>query len=383
MKRPIYLDYMSTTPVDQRVIARMSQYLGYDGDFGNPASVTHSYGWTASSTVEEARSQVADLINAEAGEILWTSGATEANNLAIKGAARFYQRWDKHIVVCMTEHKSVLDVCEQLGREGFEITYLRPQLDGRIDLDDLEKALRPDTLLVSIAHVNNEIGVIQDIQAISEITHARGVLLHVDAAQSAGKIPIDVKKMRVDLMSFSAHKVYGPKGVGVLYIRNEPNLHIEPLFNGGPQERGLRPGTLATHQIVGMGEAFKIAKQELHTDNARILQLRQRLWQGLQSQITDIHLNGSEVHRVAGNLNVSFLGPKDAATLISRLSEEVAVSSGSACLANRGEKPSFVLLALGLSEEIARSSIRFTLGRFTTQADIDTVIEEVVKAVKA
>jgi cysteine desulfurase len=380
MTRPIYLDYMSTTPVDDRVIARMSQYLGYNGDFGNPASITHSYGWTAAGAVEDARNQVADLINAEAEEIIWTSGATEANNLAIKGAARFYHKQGNHIITCLTEHKSVLDVFEQLQHEGFEITYLRPQLDGRIDLNDLEKALRPDTLLLSIAHVNNEIGVIQDIQAISEITRARGILLHVDGAQSAGKITVDVKKILVDLMSFSAHKVYGPKGVGALYIRGKPPLRIEPLFNGGPQERGIRPGTLPTHQIVGMGEAFKIAKQEMDVDSARILQLRQRLWQGLQSQLTSVHLNGSEIHRVAGNLSVGFAGPKDAAALMKEL-HGIAVSSSSACLANRGEKPSPVLQAIGLSDALARSSIRFSIGRFTTQADIDKAIEEVVKAV--
>jgi cysteine desulfurase len=379
IKRPIYLDYMSTTPVDERVLAQMLPYLHRDGEFGNAASNSHSYGWTAAAAVAEARDYVADLIHAEADEIIWTSGATEANNLALKGAARFYRRQGNHIVTCATEHKAVLDPCAQLAREGFVVTYVQPSSNGLINLADLEKTLRADTLLVSIMHVNNEIGVIQDIKAIGELTRARGILLHVDAAQSAGKIAIDVKNMFVDLMSFSAHKVYGPKGIGALYIRGKPRLRLEPLCHGGGQEHGLRPGTLPVHQIVGMGEAFRIAKQVWADENADILQLRQRLWTGLQQQLEEVYLNGDETQRVAGNLNVSFAGV-DAQALMEGL-PTLAVSSGSACISGDSE-PSYVLRAIGLSESLARSAIRFSIGRFTTQAQIDCAIEAVVKTVR-
>jgi cysteine desulfurase len=370
MKLPIYFDYSATTPVDPRVAEKMMQYLTSEGHFGNPASRSHSYGWEAENAVEEARKHVAQLINADAKEIVWTSGATESNNLAIKGVAHFHQKKGKHIVTCKTEHKAVLDTCRQLEREGFEVTYLEPESNGLVDLKKLADALREDTILVSIMHVNNEVGVISDIQAIGEITRERKILFHVDAAQSAGKIPIDLQNMKVDLMSFSAHKIYGPKGIGALYVRRKPRVRLEAQMHGGGHERGLRSGTLATHQIVGMGEAFRLAKEEMVAENERIKKLRDRFWEGLQ-EIEEIYLNGDLEHRIAGNLNVSF-NYVEGESLIMAL-KELAVSSGSACTSASLE-PSYVLRALGRNDELAHSSIRFTFGRFTTTEEIDHAI---------
>ena len=370
MKLPIYFDYSATTPVDPRVAEKMMQYLTLEGHFGNPASRSHSYGWEAEKAVEEAREHVAQLINADAKEIVWTSGATESDNLAIKGAAHFYQKKGKHIVTCKTEHKAVLDTCRQLEREGFEVTYLEPESNGLLDLKKLTAALREDTVLVTIMHVNNEIGVISDLEAISEITRERKILFHVDAAQSAGKIPIDLQNMKVDLMSFSAHKIYGPKGIGALYVRRKPRVRLEAQMHGGGHERGLRSGTLATHQIVGMGEAFRLAKEEMITENERIKKLRDRFWEGLK-EIEEIYINGDLEHRIAGNLNVSF-NYVEGESLIMAL-KELAVSSGSACTSASLE-PSYVLRALGRNDELAHSSIRFTFGRFTTTEEIDHAI---------
>jgi cysteine desulfurase len=370
MKRPIYLDYSATTPVDPRVAAKMMQYLTVEGEFGNPASRSHSYGWHAEEAVERARQQVADLIGADAKEIIWTSGATESDNLAIKGAAHFHQKKGRHIVTCKTEHKAVLDTCRQLEREGFEVTYLDPEPSGLVDLKKFEAALRPDTIVVSIMHVNNEIGVIQDIAAIGEITRARGIVFHVDAAQSAGKTPIDLKAMKVDLMSFSAHKVYGPKGIGALYVRRQPRVRIEAQMHGGGHERGLRSGTLPVHQIVGMGEAFRIAREEMEFENERIRRLRDRLWSGLKD-IEAVYLNGDMKQRVPHNLNVSF-SFVEGESLIMAI-KDLAVSSGSACTSASLE-PSYVLRALGREDELAHSSIRMTLGRYTTEQDIDAAI---------
>ncbi len=369
MKLPIYLDYSATTPVDPRVAERMCACLTQEGNFGNPASRSHSYGWVADEAVEEARSQVAALINADPKEIVWTSGATESDNLAIKGAAHFYQRQGKHIVTCKTEHKAVLDTCRQLEREGFEVTYLDPEPDGLVDLHKLEAALRPDTILVSIMHVNNEIGVIQDIAAIGELTRSRKILFHVDAAQSAGKVAIDLERLKVDLLSLSAHKIYGPKGIGALYVRRKPRVRIEAQMHGGGHERGMRSGTLATHQIVGMGEAFRLAREEMAEENARILGLRNRLWNAIKD-MEEVYLNGDLERRVAGNLNVSF-NYVEGESLIMAL-KEMAVSSGSACTSASLE-PSYVLRALGRLDELAHSSIRFTIGRFSTEEEIDYV----------
>ena len=373
MKLPIYMDYSATTPVDPRVAQKMMGYLTLDGDFGNPASRSHPFGWRAEEATEQARAQVAALIKADPKEIVWTSGATESDNLAIKGAATFYAKQGKHIVTCKTEHKAVLDTCRQLEREGFEVTYLDPEPSGLLDLDKLQAALRPDTLLVSIMHVNNEIGVIQDIPRIGELTRARKILLHVDAAQSTGKVPIDVEAMQVDLMSLSAHKTYGPKGIGALYVRRKPRVRIEAQIHGGGHERGMRSGTLATHQIVGMGEAFRLAQEEIATDNERILALRQRLWHGIQD-LEQVFLNGDAEQRVAGNLNVSFAFV-EGESLIMAL-KDLAVSSGSACTSASLE-PSYVLRALGREDELAHSSIRFTLGRFSTQEEVDYAIERI------
>lgn len=367
--RPIYLDYMATTPVDFRVAEKMRQYLTIDGDFGNPAS-QHIYGYAANDAVEAARVQVAALINAFPQEIIWTSGATEANNLAIKGAAQFYSRKGKHIVTVKTEHKAVLDVCKNLEKYGFEVTYLTPEPDGLLDLNKFEAALRTDTTLVSVMQVNNEIGVIQDLIAIGEITRKRGIIFHVDGAQSAGKVPIDLKKMKVDLMSFAAHKVYGPKGIGALYVSHNPRIRLEPQIHGGGQEQGLRSGTLPTHQIVGMGEAFAIAHQEMSLDNQRILGLREKLWQGIRD-LGDVYVNGSMKQRVVHNLNVSF-GGVDGESLLVGL-KDLAVSSGSACTSATIE-PSYVLKALGVRTDLAYSSIRFSLGRFTTEQEIEQAI---------
>lgn len=371
MKLPIYLDYSATTPVDPRVAEKMCTYLTPDGHFGNPASRSHSLGWEADDAVKQARADVAALINADPREIVWTSGATESNNLAIKGAAHFYKKQGRHIVTCKTEHKAVLDTCRQLEREGFEVTYLDPEPSGLIDLSKLRDALRDDTILVSIMHVNNEIGVIQDLKAIGEITRARKIIFHVDGAQSAGKVHIDLNEVNVDLMSFSAHKCYGPKGIGALYVRRKPRVRLEAQMHGGGHERGMRSGTLPTHQIVGMGEAFRLAKEEMDTDNQRILALRNRLWKGLRD-IDEVFLNGDMDHRIAGNLNVSFAFIEGESLIMAI--KDLAVSSGSACTSASLE-PSYVLRALGREDELAHSSIRFTLGRFTTEEEVDYAIE--------
>ncbi len=371
MKLPIYLDYSATTPVDPRVAEKMTGCLTMDGAFGNPASRSHTFGWKADELVNEARQNVAALINADPKEIVWTSGATESDNLAIKGAAHFYQRKGKHIITSKTEHKAVLDTCRQLEREGFEVTYLDPETNGMIDLGKLEAAMRDDTILVSIMHVNNEIGVIQDIESIGKMTRSRGIIFHVDGAQSAGKVEIDLQNLDVDLMSFSAHKIYGPKGIGALYVRRKPRARIEAQTHGGGHERGMRSGTLAVHQIVGMGEAFRIAKDEMALENARILGLRNRLWNGLK-EMEEVYLNGDAEHRVTGNLNVSF-NFVEGESLIMAL-KDIAVSSGSACTSASLE-PSYVLRAIGRSDELAHSSIRFSIGRFTTEEEIDYTIE--------
>jgi len=374
MKKPIYFDYSATTPVDPRVAEKMCQCLTLDGNFGNPASRSHEYGWKAEEAVETARRQVADLVNADPKEIVFTSGATESDNLAIKGAAHFYQKKKgRHIITCKTEHKAVLDSCRQLEREGFEVTYLDPEPNGLIDLDKLKAAIRDDTVLVSIMHVNNEIGVIQDIAAIGEITRERKVLFHVDAAQSAGKVPIDLQQMKVDLMSFSAHKIYGPKGIGALYVRRKPRVRLEAQMHGGGHERGMRSGTLPTHQIVGMGEAFRIAKEEMAADNERIRMLRDRLLKGLED-IEEIYINGDLEQRVPHNLNISFNFVEGESLMMAL--KDLAVSSGSACTSASLE-PSYVLRALGRNDELAHSSIRFSLGRFTTEEEVDYAIDAI------
>ena len=374
---PIYMDYSATTPVDERVAEKMMAYLTRQGHFGNPASRSHEFGWKAEEAVELARQQVADLINADPREIIWTSGATESDNLAIKGVAHFYQKQGKHIITLKTEHKAVLDSCRQLEREGYEVTYLAPEPSGLLDLDKFRAALRDDTVLASVMHVNNEIGVIQDIAAIGEICRERKIVFHVDAAQSAGKIAIDMDKLKVDLMSFSAHKVYGPKGIGALYVRRKPRVRVEAQMHGGGHERGLRSGTLPTHQIVGMGEAFRIAKEEMAEEDARVRVLRDRLWAGLNG-MEEVYLNGDLDQRVPGNLNVSF-NYVEGESLIMAL-KDMAVSSGSACTSSSLE-PSYVLRALGRNDELAHSSIRFTIGRFTTQEEVDYVVELVKEKV--
>ncbi len=373
MKTPIYFDYSATTPVDPRVAEKMCQCLTMEGTFGNPASRSHSFGWDAEKLIDEARTNVADLINADPKEIIFTSGATESNNLAIKGAAHFYNKKGKHIVTCKTEHKAVLDTCRQLEREGYEVTYLDPEPNGLIDIEKFKAALREDTVVVSIMHVNNEIGVIQDIKAIGDITRERKIIFHVDAAQSAGKVPIDMQGLNVDLMSFSAHKVYGPKGIGALYVRRKPRVRLEAQMHGGGHERGLRSGTLATHQIVGMGEAFRYAKEDMAADNERIRMLRDRLFKGLEN-IEEVYINGDLEQRVPHNLNISF-NFVEGESLIMAL-KDLAVSSGSACTSASLE-PSYVLRALGRSDELAHSSIRFTLGRFSTEQEVDFAIESI------
>jgi cysteine desulfurase len=367
MKKPIYLDYSATTPVDPRVAEKMCRYLTLDGEFGNPASRSHAFGWHAEEAVEEARAQVAALIGADPKEIVWTSGATESDNLAIKGVANFYGKKGRHLVTCKTEHKAVLDTCRQLERDGFEVTYLDPQPNGLLDLGRLEAAIRPDTILVSVMHVNNEIGVIQDIAAIGRLCRSKGVLFHSDAAQSAGKVPIDVNAMNVDLMSLSAHKIYGPKGIGALYVRRKPRVRLEAQMHGGGHERGMRSGTLPTHQCVGMGEAFRLARVEMASEVERIRGLRDRLLAALRD-MPEVYVNGDLEHRVAGNLNMSF-NFVEGESLIMAL-KDIAVSSGSACTSASLE-PSYVLRALGRNDELAHSSIRFTIGRFTTQEEID------------
>ncbi|SAL03345.1 cysteine desulfurase [Caballeronia fortuita] len=365
---PIYMDYSATTPVDPRVVDKMIPYLREQ--FGNPASRSHQYGWDAERAVEEARENVAALVNCDPREIIWTSGATESDNLAIKGAAHFYKSKGKHIITVKTEHKAVLDTTRELEREGYEVTYLDVKDDGLIDLDKFKAAIRPDTILVSVMSVNNEIGVIQDIEAIGEITREKGIIFHVDAAQATGKIEIDLQKLKVDLMSFSAHKTYGPKGIGALYVRRKPRVRIEAQMHGGGHERGMRSGTLATHQIVGMGEAFRIAREEMATENERIRMLRDRLLRGLQD-IEEVYVNGDMERRVPHNLNISF-NFVEGESLIMAV-KDVAVSSGSACTSASLE-PSYVLRALGRNDELAHSSIRFTVGRFTTEQDVDYVI---------
>ena len=372
MKTPIYLDYSATTPVDPRVADEMCKYLKPDGIFGNPASRSHAFGWAAEEAAERARQEVADLINADPKEIVWTSGATESDNLAIKGAAHFYNKRGKHLITLKTEHKAVLDTCRQLEREGYEVTYLDPEPNGLLDLDKFREAIREDTILASIMHVNNEIGVIQDIKAIGEICRENKVIFHVDAAQSPGKVPIDLQEMPVDLMSFSAHKIYGPKGVGALYVRRKPRVRIEAQMHGGGHERGMRSGTLPTHQIVGMGMAFRLAKEEMAKDNERLIELRNRLWDGLKD-MEEVYLNGDLDQRIAGNLNISF-NYVEGESLMMAL-KDMAVSSGSACTSASLE-PSYVLRALGRDDELAHSSIRFSIGRFTTPEEIDYVIRQ-------
>ncbi|MBJ2134924.1 IscS subfamily cysteine desulfurase [Paraglaciecola chathamensis] len=377
MKLPIYLDYSSTTPVDPRVAAKMAECLTNEGNFGNPASRSHRFGWVAEEAVDVARNQIADLINADPREIVFTSGATESNNLAIKGAAHFYGKKGKHLITVKTEHKAVLDTCRQLEREGFEVTYLDPEPNGLVDIEKFTAAIRPDTILASVMHVNNEIGVIQDIAAIGEVCRERKVLFHVDAAQSTGKVAIDLQALKVDMMSFSAHKSYGPKGIGALYVSRKPRVRLEAQMHGGGHERGMRSGTMATHQIVGMGEAFRIAQEEMATENERILMLRNRLWDGIKD-IEAVYINGDIEQRVAANLNVSFAFV-EGESLIMAL-KDMAVSSGSACTSASLE-PSYVLRALGLNDELAHSSIRFTIGRFTTEAEIDHVVSVVRNAI--
>ena len=366
---PIYMDYSSTTPMDPRVADKMIPYLREQ--FGNPASRSHMYGWTAEKAVEHAREQVAALVNADPREIVWTSGATESNNLAIKGAAQFYKTRGKHIITVKTEHKAVLDTVRELERQGFDATYLQPQDNGLITIEQLAEAIRPDTILVSVMLVNNEIGVIQPIDEIGELCRSKGIIFHCDAAQATGKIVIDLAKTKVDLMTFTAHKSYGPKGIGALYVRRKPRIRIEPQMHGGGHERGLRSGTLPTHQIVGMGEAFELARLEMDSERERIIGLRDRLAKGLM-QMEEVYINGDMEHRVPHNLNVSF-NYVEGESLIMAI-KDLAVSSGSACTSASLE-PSYVLRALGRSDELAHSSIRFTFGRFTTEAEVDFTID--------
>ncbi len=376
--RPIYLDNSATTPVDPRVAAVMMQYLTAETKFGNPASKSHAYGWEAEDAVEEARREVAQLIGADPKEIIWTSGATESDNLAIKGIAHFYHKKGKHIVTSAIEHKAVLDSCRQLEREGYEVTYLEPESDGLIDLRKLEASLRDDTILVSIMHVNNEIGVVQDLEAIGRITRERKIFFHSDAAQSAGKIDIDVNRMNVDLMSFSAHKVYGPKGVGALYVRRKPRVRLEAQMHGGGHERGMRSGTLAVHQIAGMGEAFRIAREEMAEESERLMMLRDRFLKGIEG-MEEVYVNGDLQHRIPGNINVSF-NYVEGESLMMALNR-LAISSGSACTSASLE-PSYVLRAIGRNDELAHSSIRFTFGRFTTEEEVDEAVALVAEKVE-
>ncbi len=365
LKFPIYLDYSATTPVDPRVAQKMIPYL--TEKFGNPASRSHAYGWESEKAVEEAREHVAALLNADSREIIWTSGATEGNNLALKGAAHFYKSKGKHVLTQKTEHKAVLDTCRDLERQGFEVTYLDPEPNGIVDIEKFKSAIRPDTILASIMMVNNEIGVIQPVAEIGEICRPRGIIFHCDAVQAAGKLEIDVHKLKVDLLTVTAHKLYGPKGIGALYVRRKPRVRIEPQIHGGGHERGLRSGTLASHQIVGIGEAFRIAKLEMAADNQRIRLLRDRLWKGV-NEMDEVYVNGDMERRVPHNLNVSF-NFVEGESLVMAI-KDVAVSSGSACTSASLE-PSYVLRSLGRSDELAHSSIRFTLGKYTTEEEID------------
>ncbi|KJG12499.1 cysteine desulfurase [Photobacterium iliopiscarium] len=377
MKLPIYFDYSATCPVDPRVAEKMVQCLTMDGTFGNPASRSHRYGWQAEEAVDAAREYIAELVNADPREIVFTSGATESDNLAIKGAAHFYHKKGKHVITCKTEHKAVLDPCRQLEREGYEVTYLEPESNGLVDLAKLRDAMREDTVLVSIMHVNNEIGVIQDIAAIGEICRENKTVFHVDAAQSAGKLPIDVQTTKVDLISFSAHKIYGPKGIGALYVRRKPRIRLEAQMHGGGHERGFRSGTLPTHQIVGMGEAFRIAKLEMAQDYQHAVDMRERLLKGLEG-IEEMSINGDMEHRIPTNLNISFAFVEGESLLMAL--KDLAVSSGSACTSASLE-PSYVLRALGLNDELAHSSIRFSFGRFTTAEEIDYAVVQIKQAV--
>jgi cysteine desulfurase len=370
MKLPIYFDYSATTPVDKRVAEKMMQYMTNEGHYGNPASRSHKFGWQAEEAVDIARNQIAELINADPREIVFTSGATESNNLAIKGAANFYNKKGKHIITCKTEHKAVLDTCRELERQGFEVTYLDPEDNGLIDLNKLNDAIRDDTILVSVMHINNEIGVIQDINEIGEMCRARKVVFHVDGAQSVGKVHTDMKLLKVDLLSISAHKFYGPKGIGALYVSRKPRIRLEAQTHGGGHERGMRSGTLATHQIVGMGEACRLAKEEINQDIEHVTKMRDRLWAGISS-MEQVFINGDADKRYPGNLNVSF-NFVEGESLIMAL-KDLAVSSGSACTSASLE-PSYVLRALGLNDEMAHSSIRFSFGRFTTVEEVDYAI---------
>lgn len=377
MNVPVYLDNSATTPVDPRVAEKMMACLTQDGNFGNPASRSHLFGWRAEEAVEEARLQIATLIQADPREVVWTSGATEANNLALKGVAHAYRQKGRHIITSMIEHKAVLDPCKQLEKEGFEVTYLQPDRHGVISPSQVEAALREDTILVSLMHGNNELGVLTDIAAIGELTRSNEVLFHVDAAQTTGKVAIDVNAMKVDLMSLTAHKTYGPKGVGALYVKRSPKVKIEAQIHGGGHERGMRSGTLATHQIVGMGEAFRLAGEEMQADCLRIKQLRDQLWLSL-SELPGIHLNGDAELRVAGVLNVGFSGVEGEVLLMSL--SDIAVSSGSACTSASLE-PSYVLRAIGVADDLAHSSLRLSVGRFTTQEDIEFVSATIKNAV--
>jgi len=377
MNTPVYLDNSATTPVDPRVAEKMMACLTLDGNFGNPASRSHLFGWRAEEAVEDARLQVATLINADSREIVWTSGATEANNLALKGVAHAYRQKGRHIITSMIEHKAVLDPCKQLEKEGFEVTYLQPDCHGVISPNQVDEALREDTILVSLMHGNNELGVLTDIATIGKLTRSRGVFLHVDAAQTTGKVAIDVNAMNVDLMSLTAHKTYGPKGIGALYVRRSPKIKLEAQIHGGGHERGMRSGTLATHQIVGMGEAFRLASVLMSVDCERIQSLRERLWLSL-SDLLGVHLNGDSDQRVAGVINVGF-ADVDGEVLLMSLGD-IAVSSGSACTSASLE-PSYVLRAIGLAENLAHSSLRLSVGRFTTEEEIDFVAETIKNAV--
>ncbi|HIA59551.1 MAG TPA: IscS subfamily cysteine desulfurase [Gammaproteobacteria bacterium] len=377
MQFPIYLDYSATTPVDPRVAEKMSECLTLEANFGNPASRSHMFGWKAEEAVETARRQVADLIHSDPREVVWTSGATESDNLAIKGAAHFYSKKGKHIITSRIEHKAVLDSCRQLEREGFEVSYLDPEPSGLTKPESVAAAIRPDTILVSIMHVNNEIGVVNDIAAIGKLTREKGIIFHVDAAQSAGKQDIDLQSLQVDLMSFTAHKIYGPKGIGALFVRRKPRVRIEAQMHGGGHERGMRSGTLATHQIVGMGEAYRIAAEEMHAENERVLALRKRLLAGLED-IEEVYVNGDIDRRVSGNLNISFNFVEGESLMMAL--RDLALSSGSACTSASLE-PSYVLRALGLNDELAHSSLRISIGRFTTAEEIDYSVEKIHEAV--
>ncbi|MAA84671.1 MAG: IscS subfamily cysteine desulfurase [Halieaceae bacterium] len=378
VQTPIYLDYLSTTPADPRVVDVMSACLSTEGVFGNPASRSHVFGWKAEEAVEDARNHVAELINADPREIVWTSGATESDNLAIKGVAHFYHKKGKHIITSKIEHKAVLDTCRQLEREGYEVTYLDPDERGLTTPEMISAALREDTILVTVMHANNEIGVVNDVAGIGEVCRASGVLLHVDAAQSTGKVPLDMETMKVDLLSMSAHKMYGPKGVGALYVRRKPRVRLEAQMHGGGHERGMRSGTLATHQLVGFGEAARIAREEMAAESDRLSALRQRFWDAI-SDIPEVHINGDRNQRLPGALNVSFAFVEGESLIMSL--RDLAISSGSACTSASLE-PSYVLRALGLNDELAHSSLRFSFGRFTTEAEVDHAARSVRHAVE-